>query len=405
MGAAPDGYKDWNEWADAEFANDSRRAGLAARAATEAQSVGAGIDAAMRAARSAAGAPPPSWVPDDGSLNFALPPQVSQPPADPLSVPIAEPDPNISFPIPTTLPNTQASSPAVTTTESSTTAAHLGSRVLSRLREDRPVAVAIAVLVLLIAGGGVGLAQRLSASPASAPEQASRPRYVVPSPPVPVPSPVPPWTPPPRPPTNGQPAQAYSACPAGLASFADSTGCYTPGPNLALPAPISGVTMTYYDISGSTADDLKTQMSALGIACSPDEIQAGAVGNCPAAERSVDVSFPYAASQSSGGTCTISSASIAGHEEVRVPRWTPRSGSPPELYGSWKRWLTGVYAHEAGHARISTSAYDGIRRSLIGATCSQYPIIISDGYSALVSAQLHYHQTTNFGANQGPPFP
>lgn len=61
MGESPEPYNDWHAWALAQF-DDPRRAGLAARAAAEAQSIGAGIDAAIRAARSAAGAPAPSWV-------------------------------------------------------------------------------------------------------------------------------------------------------------------------------------------------------------------------------------------------------------------------------------------------------------------------------------------------------
>ncbi len=41
----PEPYSDWYAWALAQFNNDPRRAGLAATAATEAYSVGAGIDA------------------------------------------------------------------------------------------------------------------------------------------------------------------------------------------------------------------------------------------------------------------------------------------------------------------------------------------------------------------------
>lgn len=79
MGEPPDPYKDWYAWALAQFDNDPRRAGLAARAATEAQSIGAGIDAAIRAAESAAGASAPSWVPNDVSIEVASPSNVAQP--------------------------------------------------------------------------------------------------------------------------------------------------------------------------------------------------------------------------------------------------------------------------------------------------------------------------------------
>lgn len=79
MGEPPEPYNDWSAWALAQFDNDPRRAGLAVRAATEAQSIGAGIDAAIRAAQSAAGAPPPSWVPNDTSIEIASPPDVAQP--------------------------------------------------------------------------------------------------------------------------------------------------------------------------------------------------------------------------------------------------------------------------------------------------------------------------------------
>lgn len=83
MGEPPEPYNDWHSWALAEFDNDPRRAGLAVRAATEAQSIGAGIDAAIRAAHSAAGAPPPGWVPNEQSIEVGPSPAVAQPASPP----------------------------------------------------------------------------------------------------------------------------------------------------------------------------------------------------------------------------------------------------------------------------------------------------------------------------------
>lgn len=439
----PEPYHDWHAWALAQFDNDPRRAGLAARAAHEAQSVGAEIDAAMRAARNAAGAQPPSWVPNDVSLKFTSPPQVPQPPPDPLNVAIAEPVPKIGFTIPTTVPDKPANSLRVSNTESSTTASHLGSRVLSRLRDDRPVAAAIALLVLLIAGSSVAGAQRLLASPAQATEQASRVPYTVPSP-------VPPngagtsqnraVAPPggsqfPRAcpsgfhsgPNPGQcsrdvicPAgytyvpsrfgcvgsgQATFSCPTGYAPFAKAYGCYTPGPEVPLPSPIGGATMRYYDVSGSTAEEVIAQMRSIPPPCSGD-VPANTLGSCPAYTHGVGLAFSIdSTTHSADGSCTIRSVSIAGYQEVVAPRWTPSPGAPAELYGSWKRWLTGVYAHESGHVQINAIGFDSIRRSAVGAPCDQFSQIVAQGEAQIASEQHNYHLATNYGQKQGPPFP
>lgn len=73
MGKPPEPYEDWHSWALAQYDNDPRRAGLAARAAAEAQSIGAGMDAAIKAAESAAAAPPPSWDTDQPSIGLDPP--------------------------------------------------------------------------------------------------------------------------------------------------------------------------------------------------------------------------------------------------------------------------------------------------------------------------------------------
>jgi hypothetical protein len=87
MSPAPEPYADWHAWALARFDNDPRQAGLAARAAEEAQSIGAGIDAAIRAAESVAAAQPPSWVPIDVSGTVSSPSDVAQ-----TAPPVSQPD-------------------------------------------------------------------------------------------------------------------------------------------------------------------------------------------------------------------------------------------------------------------------------------------------------------------------
>lgn len=398
MGGPPAPYSDWPAWAHAEFDNDPRRAELAVRAAVEAQSVGAGIDAAIRAARSAAGAPTPSWVLEDGWIDDAgeaagtHEPQAYlatvSGPVDPFGGHAIEPVP-ISLAAPTIILGTPGGrSPA----------SNLGFKVISRLLRDWPLALTIALLVLLLAGTSVGVAQQFLASPVKATEQASRPRYVVPSPALPTPSPLPSWTPAAKPPISD--LRVRATCPLGYRNTLDGFACFRT--DVPLPSPIAGATMRYYDVTGSTGADVVQQMRAKGPGCFGDEAQ---MVGCTASAVFVDVAFHPVATSSSNGSCVITSVQSTGHNEVLVPRWTPSAGTPPELERSWRLYLTGLYTHEAGHVQINTAGMQAIIRSLVGALCSQANQLIAQGY-ANISAQQHaYHVATNYGRTQVPAFP
>ena len=226
--------------------------------------------------------------------------------------------------------------------------------------------------------------------------------------PTPEPSPgptdvgVPPETAPPAGnPAPAAPAPTSGLCPAGLQLLSDGSSCYTPGPDVPLPGPIAGASMQYYDFGGSSADAVNNALRTVGPPCSGDS--AGQPG-CPAETR-FTLNQIRATQNQSGGSCTLSNVVIDYSQVVVVPRWTPSAGTPPELYGSWKRWLTGTYTHEAGHVAINTRAMDGLKASLTGAKCGDIETIHDQAMSQLAQAQHQYHLDTNFGRNQGPTFP
>ena len=66
------------------------------------------------------------------------------------------------------------------------------------------------------------------------------------------------------------------------------------------------------------------------------------------------------------GNCSIRDVVVTVNAQITLPRWTPPADTEPGLVTEWKRFLTALEVHEAGHKDISARAGREIRERLRG---------------------------------------
>lgn len=104
-------------------------------------------------------------------------------------------------------------------------------------------------------------------------------------------------------------------------------------------------TVSYFDISGNTADDLDRALNAKG----PTTI--GASSRHPGATR---IKFGgHATYVESDGRCHIGDVKVTVDTQIILPRWPNRQGAKAPLPAVWDRLSADIRRHEEHHAEIA----------------------------------------------------
>ena len=168
------------------------------------------------------------------------------------------------------------------------------------------------------------------------------------------------------------------------------------------PAGVSGrTTVLYYDVHGRTFAEVRADMRRLG----PKVDGTTFVGETRSPMR-----WSWRTESVGGTSCSIREVTVLVNAQITLPRWTPPPDSEPGLATEWKRFLTALETHEAGHKDISAKAGREIVERLRGLSglCSQLSMRANDFARVIVERaqeeQRTYDVVTRHGLTQGTTF-
>jgi predicted secreted Zn-dependent protease len=158
---------------------------------------------------------------------------------------------------------------------------------------------------------------------------------------------------------------------------------------------IPNATMVYYDISGSTAAELRSQMNALG-PIGFDKFRGDATTNW-----TIQWNWPGYGSS----TCSLDEATVTYDVQVTFPRWTPPKNASPDLVSRWKNYTHLLAKHEQGHVDNFVDHYQSVTDAIKAATCETADAAGEAALAPLRKFDVDYDATTHHGATQGATFP
>lgn len=168
------------------------------------------------------------------------------------------------------------------------------------------------------------------------------------------------------------------------------------------PVGISGRTsVIYYDVHGSSYDELRADMRRLGPKVS---------GTSFVGETRSPMQWSWRTESIAPGSCSIRDVRVSMNAQILLPRWTPPPDADSALVAEWKRFITALEVHEAGHKDISARAGREIIEQLRGMSglCSQINSRASEVARAVTERardqQARYDAETRHGLTQGTSF-
>ena len=165
----------------------------------------------------------------------------------------------------------------------------------------------------------------------------------------------------------------------------------TPFESVAIP----NATIIYYDISGSTEDQLRDQLNVLG--------PVGYDGHKGDATTQWHITWQWPASPD--GSCRLSEMVISHTITVILPRWNPPQSAPSKLVAKWDAYLSALVEHEAGHVGLVVANLQRVAEAIQGATCETANTAGEAILSEIRKGDVEYDTVTNHGATQGARFP
>jgi len=154
--------------------------------------------------------------------------------------------------------------------------------------------------------------------------------------------------------------------------------------------------ITYYDITGSTAKELRSSMDESGPRDSSD-------GNKP-----VDAFTDWYISWNWPGygteKCDLSAASVTYRIKVIMPRWEAPADASPELVSKWEKYMQALAFHEQEHVHIIADNYLSVKTAIQDATCSTAEAAAQKALDSLRELNSNYDRETKHGETQGAVF-
>ena len=159
---------------------------------------------------------------------------------------------------------------------------------------------------------------------------------------------------------------------------------------------ITDVTMIYYEITGSTANELREEMNKLGPLDLTD-------GLCYDARTDWYVSWTWPGYGKS--ECDLSKTNVNYDIKVTVPVWKPKSDIDPALVDRWNHYMNSLALHEQGHVDIIVDHYLKVKDAIQAATCDTAEQAAQEVSEELRSLNEVYDRETQHGNLQGAVFP
>ncbi len=161
----------------------------------------------------------------------------------------------------------------------------------------------------------------------------------------------------------------------------------------------------YYSITGSTANELRSQLNQRGVIHPPNGERYDAYTNWY-----VRWNYRY---QTQASRCRISSANVHTDVKITLPRWTASSSISPALKNKWNRYIQALQVHENGHKQNGIDAGKEVLRTLLSMsaypTCAQLEVAANAAANQVIKnysqRDIEYDRLTQHGVSQGAVFP
>jgi predicted secreted Zn-dependent protease len=161
------------------------------------------------------------------------------------------------------------------------------------------------------------------------------------------------------------------------------------------PVEIPNANIIYYDISGSTQDELRAQLNALG--------PVGFDGYKGDATTDWFIRWNWPGYGTS--TCNLSAAIISHDIKVIFPRWIPPEDASPELIAKWANYSKLLAEHEKGHVDSVLKNFPDVVNAIKSATCETADSVGNELLNQIRQLDIDYDAHTRHGATQGAIFP
>jgi len=176
----------------------------------------------------------------------------------------------------------------------------------------------------------------------------------------------------------------------------------TPGAALS-DAPMQQ-TIKYYDVSGSTAQEIREDLDRQG--------PRGENGRRFDAHTRWTVNWKYR-STPANGLCSLVSFDTEVRVTMQMPRWGGADAASVALLEAWETYEVALMDHERGHQDLAVSAAAEMRRQVLDLsdeqTCSRLGVIVEEVAQAVLreyrERERDYDAQTNHGETQGANFP
>ena len=167
-----------------------------------------------------------------------------------------------------------------------------------------------------------------------------------------------------------------------------------PAPTLAT-AEISGATVTYYDIRGSTVAELSAAMNESG------PVAYDGWKGAAATHWYISWEWPGYGS----ADCRLDEADISYQLDVTLPRWKPPADVSPELVAEWNDYIRALAGHEQRHVDFVPEGAAQAGQAIRAATCETAEEAAQAAVETIRQRDRDYDAATNHGATQGAIFP
>jgi predicted secreted Zn-dependent protease len=164
-------------------------------------------------------------------------------------------------------------------------------------------------------------------------------------------------------------------------------------------------TIEYYDVAGSTPQDLRKKLDLLGPFDGVERKRYDGV-----TKWYVNWRYQYS---NTGPGCGIASATTDVKVTITMPRLKADVPTPTELRQSFETYLANLLVHEKGHGKIGIDIArrieDGIAKLPAEPTCNRMGEVANEFGRKLIKEanqqDIDYDAQTRHGATQGARFP
>jgi predicted secreted Zn-dependent protease len=164
-------------------------------------------------------------------------------------------------------------------------------------------------------------------------------------------------------------------------------------------APDAGLTIEYYDVQGTTLEQLRESLRTLGPVDDDGERHHGQVR--------WNLQWRYNYSTDRGG-CRLTGFTVQRSTTMQLPRWVDVDRVSPALRSDWERYSRALRLHEDGHVETGALAAAEIERRTAAVkrspTCAALTATLDEIGKAVIqefkARDVEYDATTGHGATQ-----